>query len=59
MQLRLFHKLFLVLVGTSLCSVLLLAGFAQWYSSRSFVRYLNEQRDARRAERTTARDPRS
>ena len=47
MQLRLFHKLFLVLIGTSLCSVLLLAGFAQWYSSRSFVCYLNEQRDAR------------
>ena len=32
----------LVLVGTSLCSVLLFAGFAHWYSSRSLVRYLIE-----------------
>lgn len=49
MQLKLFHKLFLVLVGTSLCSVLLFAGFAHWYSSRSFLRYLNDARDARLA----------
>jgi two-component system sensor histidine kinase BaeS len=49
MRLKLFHKLFLVLVGTSLCSVLLFAGFAHWYSSRSFLRYLNDERDARLA----------
>ena len=42
MQLKLFHKLLLVLVGTRLCSVLLFAGFAHWYSSRSLVRYLIE-----------------
>ncbi len=47
MRLKLFHKLFLVLVGTSLCSVLLFAGFAHWYSSRSFLRYLNDEREAR------------
>ncbi len=53
MRLKLFHKLFLVLVGTSLCSVLLLAGFAHWYSSRSFLRYLNDERDARLAALST------
>ena len=47
MQIRLFHKLLLVLVGTTLCSVLLFAGFAHWYSSRSFLHYLNDERNAR------------
>ena len=47
MRIKLFHKLFLVLIGTSLCSVLLFAGFAHWYSSRNFLRYLNDDRDAR------------
>lgn len=47
MRLKLFHKLFLVLVGTSVCSLLLFAGFAHWYSSRSFLRYLNDEREAR------------
>ena len=47
MRLKLFHKLFLVLAGTSLCSVLLFAGFAHWSSARNFLRYLNDEREAR------------
>lgn len=47
MRIRLFHKLLLVLLGTTLCSVLLFAVFAQTYSSRSFLRYLNDERNTR------------
>lgn len=47
MRLRLFHKLLLVLIGTSLVSVLLFAGFAHWYIHQSFLRYLNEAREQR------------
>ncbi|MBX9606128.1 MAG: HAMP domain-containing protein [Gammaproteobacteria bacterium] len=47
MRLRLFHKLLLVLAGTSLVSVLLFAGFAHWYIHQSFLRYLNEAREQR------------
>jgi two-component system sensor histidine kinase BaeS len=49
MRLKLFHKLFLVLAGTSLCSVLLFAGFAHWSSTRNFLRYLNDDRETRLA----------
>lgn len=47
MRLKIFHKLFLVLVGTSVCSLLLFASFAHWYAQRSFLRYLNDEREAR------------
>ncbi|MBK8960425.1 MAG: HAMP domain-containing protein [Proteobacteria bacterium] len=49
MRLKLFHKLFLVLVGTSVLSLVLFASFAHWYAQRSFLRYLNDEREARLA----------
>lgn len=49
MRLKIFHKLFLALVGTSVCSLLLFASFAHWYAQRSFLRYLDDEREARLA----------
>ena len=47
LRLKLFHKVLLVLLVTSLCSVVLFAGIAHWYTTRSFLRYLDDERDSR------------
>lgn len=50
---RLFHKLFAAIALASLASVVSFALGAQWYMQRSFVRYLNEERNARLEELAT------
>ncbi|MCB1747926.1 MAG: HAMP domain-containing protein [Gammaproteobacteria bacterium] len=47
MRIRLFHKLFLAIALASFGSIVLFAASAHWVMQRSFVRYLNEAREAR------------
>ena len=47
MQPKLFHKLLTALIVASLTSVVLFAVIAHWYSTRSFLRYINDERETR------------
>jgi two-component system sensor histidine kinase BaeS len=46
---KLLHKLLAALIVASLTSIVLFALIAHWYAQRSFLRYLNEEREARLA----------